>query len=907
MPKVKVFGVGFPQVAPRRRAAVVVASRRTVIVHGRFSRREHRLAAARDRRHGLQIMSFEQMAVRLAGGFIRPIDNENLRAAIQTVLPVTPLGELETIKALPGMVNAAADTLNKVWRAGIDLAARASENPRLDAIAQLEKAVLAHLPAGMLRPVDVVAAAAERLAHAPSVLGSVTFHGLTELSPCWRPLLKMLAQHIEVTWTAGPRSVPSWLDGMNVAVVRSASSKPSISAISAATAYHEAIEAMRWARSLLASGTASPADIAIAAASPEEYDDHFQALKSDANLDLHFVHGVRVITTREGQAAAALADILVRGISQSRLRRLAALCKESEPFASLPEGWMRVLPADAPLSTPQAWDLLLARLTPDKWPDDQDHVPHLRPLVDLLLKGTGAAKEIGEAFLERRALAIWRKALVTGPAASIDATLETLREDDGLEACVSVAWMSASELAASPRRFVRLLGLNSTRWPRNIAEDRLIPHHIIPTSVLDPLPVNLADRRDFETILATTSDEVVLSRSRRDSDGRLLGRSPLLAEHRPEIYLRRNATPIHAFSETDRLMARPREFAGDAQAISARTCWRDWRRPELTPHDGLIRAEHPLILAILARTQSASSLRRLLRNPLGFVWFYGCGWRMPESSEEPLVLEPPVFGDLVHMVLEHALQDIEANGGLASADEDMVRAAVGRAVDQVAALWGSERALPPPIIWRHTLSEVGELASKALTFDDDLLPGARSYGEVPFGGAEPKPDVACPWDAGAPVTIPGTGFTIKGYIDRLDIAADGKQALVRDYKTGKPPKEDALLDGGRELQRCLYACAVKALLGEDVAITASLLFPHEQRELSLDDADALLAEISGYLRAAHTSLADGAALIGPDAAGTYDDLAFALPANASATYCKRKLPAAVERFGELAQLWGADQ
>ena len=40
---------------------------------------------------------------------------------------------------------------------------------------------------------------------------------------------------------------------------------------------------------------------------------------------------------------------------------------------------------------------------------------------------------------------------------------------------------------------------------------------------------NLADRRDYETILATTADTVVLSRARRDSDGRLLGRSPLLA------------------------------------------------------------------------------------------------------------------------------------------------------------------------------------------------------------------------------------------------------------------------------------------------------------------------------------------------------------------------------------------
>jgi hypothetical protein len=33
------------------------------------------------------------------------------------------MGELESIKTLPGMIDAAADTLHKAWRAGIDLAA----------------------------------------------------------------------------------------------------------------------------------------------------------------------------------------------------------------------------------------------------------------------------------------------------------------------------------------------------------------------------------------------------------------------------------------------------------------------------------------------------------------------------------------------------------------------------------------------------------------------------------------------------------------------------------------------------------------------------------------------------------------------------------------------------------------
>lgn len=837
------------------------ANRSTLVVHGRLAMRERRLAAGRDRRHGLQIMSFEQAAVRLAGGFVRPIDDERLRAAIQAVLPATPMGELESIKALPGMIDAAADTLHKVWRAGINLAACAGDHPRLAAIARLEAAVLDQLPPGMMRPLDIVAAATARIAHAPAVLGPMEIVGLTELSPCWRPLVQALTAHIPVRWTAGPRSVPAWLEGTGVTVARAPAHAPGISAASAATAYHEALEAMRWARSLLASGVPA-SEIAIATASPADYDDHFLALRADANIDLHFVHGVRTVTTREGQAAAALADIVVRGLSQSRLRRLAALCRDSRPLETLPEGWLRVLPTNAPLSTPGAWNRLLSRLAPEDWPDGADHVPALRAAVEILAKGPDGASEIGEAFLKGRALAIWRKALLAGPAASIDTTLETLKQDDGLEACVSVAWMPASALAASPRRFVRLLGLNSSRWPRGIAEDRLIPDHIIPTPVLDPLPVNLADRRDFETILATTADTVVVSRARRDSDGRLLGRSPLLAGHGDETYLPRNAPPVHAFSETDRLMARPQEFATDPQAVSARDCWSDWRQAEITPHDGLVRADHPVIHAILSRTQSASSLRRLLRNPLSFVWVYAFGWREPQSSAEPLVLDALGIGDLVHLVLDRALRDLETGDGLASADAETIEAAVARAAQAVAADWESERPVPPAVIWSRTLDDARVMAGRALSYGDEALPGARSYGEVPFGGSEPKSDAKTPWDTSAPVTIPDTGFKIAGYIDRLDISGDGKRALVRDYKTGRPPRGDIRLNGGRELQRCLYAFAVKALLGDDVAISASLLYPRETVDLQLDDPEAVLAEISGYLRAARASLAGGAALPG---------------------------------------------
>jgi hypothetical protein len=358
-------------------------------------------------------------------------------------------------------------------------------------------------------------------------------------------------------------------------------------------------------------------------------------------------------------------------------------------------------------------------------------------------------------------------------------------------------------------------------------------------------------------------------------------------------------------SETDRLLARPDEFATGPQAVSADTCWRNWQRRELTAHDGLVRPNHPLLLRILERTQSASSLRQLLRNPLGFVWLYGMRWRAPESGADPLVLDSLGFGDLVHTTLERALRTLEAGGGLASADLPRINAAITEAATETAGAWESEKAVPPRVIWQRTLDEARELAVRALTYNDEALANARSYGEVPFGGSEATSEADLPWDPAAVVEIPTVGFRIAGVIDRLDVSGDSQHALVRDYKTGRVPKNHIVLDGGKELQRCLYAFAVKALLG-NVSISASLLYLREPIDLRLSDPDATLAQLSTYLRSARESLAAGNSLMGPDTGGPYDDLAFALPANAGASYCRRKLLAVNERLGEATAVWEAE-
>jgi hypothetical protein len=59
------------------------------------------------------------------------------------------------------------------------------------------------------------------------------------------------------------------------------------------------------------------------------------------------------------------------------------------------------------------------------------------------------------------------------------------------------------------------------------------------------------------------------------------------------------------------------------------------------------------------------------------------------------------------------------------------------------------------------------------------------------------------------------------------------------------------------------------------------------------------------LRAARASFQAGKGLIGPDAGDDYDNLGFALPANAKAGYCRRKRLAAQHALGDAAQIWDA--
>ena len=362
-----------------------MGSRKTIVVLTKLAGYMARVEAARTRCNGLQIMTMGQLAARLAGGFLQPIDPDTLRDAVREALGAVDLGELEPIKNLPGMTRAAVSTLDKLWRAGIELSDET--HPRLRAIRKLEMEVLRRLPASMKRPKELVDLACDRMHYAEIVLGPIEIQGHSEMSPAWRPLLSALSETVPLFWIAGPRHVPDWLTGTRVEIRIEAPSRVQPILFSCANPQHEVLEAFRWVRKILASETARPEEIAIAAASPADFDDHVLALAHEANIPIHFAHGTKAVAERDGQTAAALAEVLIKGISQERVRRLFALVHSNSPMLQeLPRDWAHVLPPDAPLTALERWEQVFTQLDTSDWPEGVDRSTIVMDVLRLLAK-----------------------------------------------------------------------------------------------------------------------------------------------------------------------------------------------------------------------------------------------------------------------------------------------------------------------------------------------------------------------------------------------------------------------------------------------------------------------------------------------------------------------------------------
>lgn len=878
--------------------------RRTVIVHGPLALRMRRQHAADHVELGLALSSLPLLAARLAGGFIRPVTSDDSEPAIRLALEQRGFAELGALEGLPGVALAAAKTLRAIWDADVSVAGNST--PRIGDLALLEARIRRSLPPGVMLPRALRDLALERVHLAPGTIGDVELERVPAVAPIWRPLLAALCDVVCVRWISPDTEDLRWFPG-EIVQVTPRETAPTARVVTCSNPRSEVIEALRWARQLISSGKARPEEVAITAASTTDWDDHIFTLSKSGELPLHMSNGVPALSTEDGQACAALADLLLNGLSQQRVRRLfARAIGQSERLRQLRSDWAAGVSPDAGLFELAHWRTALERARARRR-DGIEVAGVVIPALEQLARGVSVAAEAGTEFLRPSAQLLWSRVLRSAPAEALMLSLQDLRVTHAADAANSIAWCPASHLVGAPRRWVWLMGMTSGAWPRKRREDPLLPDHLFPRDSVEWESAAERQRRNFRAICAQAFGGSYISRSRRNAAGGRLPPSPLLTSlPKPKDFLRARV-PRHAFSEADRLLARPRDAVANPRMQSALNAFADWQSSQVTAHDGLLNGKHPVIDRALTQPQSATSLRRLLRDPISFVWRYALGWRSTTTQSQPLELDPRLYGELVHELLRRTVDYLELGPGLTQASHDEIRLALAGAVAHVLEGWPLERPVPPSLLWQHTLRHAEALAFRALTSDAAFEAGTRSWTEVPFGDRE---DVAgdWPWSPTASVIIPGTAVPVRGKIDRLDWNCAGGSVWVTDYKTGaRPPRVDRLIvGGGSELQRVVYALAAKQLLPQAEKVVARLFYLVEEAPLAreLSDIDHAIADVSGYVAEACALLAAGKALPGlqPD---EHDEYRFAMPATLE-TYLKKVKDRALKRaFGRFTRIWGA--
>ena len=854
-----------------------------------------RLRAAREGVVGLEIVSLPQLAARLAGGFSRPATPEDIQPAIRIALDHNGHDDLRNLTRLPGIVRAVQQTLASVWRADVSL--NSATDGRLADFRRIDERVRSNFPPGVLAPPDLRDAALARIIYARRLFGRIEICGLLDVDPVWRPLVNALSKQTPVTWMPVGEADRNWFTG--TLHPPPAATATTSAAFLCANPHAEVVEALRWARALMASGIPA-SEIGIAALSPDVWDESMLVLSRTAGLPVHFTHGIAALESADGQSCAALADVLLRGLSQVRVRRLLRHAPVAR--ASLPGDWSRGLRRSAGLFTLVQWATALEATRSERESGDAAEQA-LLPMLAQLAEGTAAADAAGEALLHPAALVLWREALRAAPAEALEISLQRMRTPDATSPGAAVSWGPAAHLAAAPRGNVRLLGLTGRAWPRSSTEDPLLPDHVLKRSALEEVPRPEQDERIFRAIAASTTATFVLSRSRRSSEGGLLAPSRLFPASGAKT-LARVRTPEHALSETDRLLARPKEACDRPHLALGRAAWRAWMSPEHTDHDGRVPPADPVVRAALDREQSATSARRLLRDPLGFVWTYALRWRSAVTHVDLLALDRLTFGELIHELIRRTVQELEPAPGLARASAEEVERAMWGAGEAILTAWPSERPVPPKLLWRRTIDEGMRLALGGLLLDGSLMPDTQSFSEVPFGMEAEEGHG--PWEAPGSVNLGGLRFG--GRIDRLDLRGDGAAARVTDYKSNAAPRnmDRVILGGGAELQRVMYAAAVRQGLPEVRQIVSRLVYLRDgpvHHGLSGNLLDDGIAEAERFIAAAEALIVGGAAPPGPDAEDAFNDLRLALPAELDA-YLRRKVAARADVAGQLSGFWG---
>ena len=159
------------------------------------------------------------------------------------------------------------------------------------------------------------------------------------------------------------------------------------------------------------------------------------------------------------------------------------------------------------------------------------------------------------------------------------------------------------------------------------------------------------------------------------------------------------------------------------------------------------------------------------------------------------------LGSIYHLVLERLYNHVP------DGDPDRLRDALGTVAQQVYDAAPSTYGFRPTPLWERQQEEMTEILRRTV---EALIETSGPYEplmrELPFG-LQGQPPLALGGES---------SLLLRGYIDRVDRAPDGKLRII-DYKAGSTPISARDLSDGHRLQLPLYAMAAQEALGAEVA------------------------------------------------------------------------------------------
>jgi RecB family exonuclease len=255
---------------------------------------------------------------------------------------------------------------------------------------------------------------------------------------------------------------------------------------------------------------------------------------------------------------------------------------------------------------------------------------------------------------------------------------------------------------------------------------------------------------------------------------------------------------------------------------------------------------------------SATALEQYLECPHAYLVRHVLRVQPVDNPEELLRITPLERGLLVHDVLDRWLRD-RISEGVPASDAAWPPEAVDALAELAdAALADAEQrgVTGHPLLWGLDRSRmVADFATfveldAARRREQGLRPHAT---ELPFGAGDGLPALRIELDDGRHVRV-------RGYVDRIDVAADGSVHVV-DYKTGRVSSrygdvKDDPVGGGVKLQLPIYGLAARERHPDATGVWAEYWFITHEGEGSRI-RHQVTEDVAARLRAALQVVIDG--------------------------------------------------